>query len=206
MRLKPDRANTEGDVMDAAIPQPAMHGETVVGPTQSGRVAPVTIEASEQHDQWTPKPEVNANILGKLAAPVAGGIFLFIMALMWKMNDQTQQQIASSQAQIEKFYEQTKEQHSLDRTNMSEQRSEDRKVRREELVEQKSLNERTFQFMRDIQLILVEDSAAIRALKTDNKATVDAVRLNQLTIIGLQRDLVKEKKTLAKPMEDDDAP
>lgn len=183
----------------SATPQLAMHGETVFAPTASGHAAPL-IGVDLREDQPSDK---NQNILGKYA-PIAGmSVFGFLMLMFyisWKEQSAlTNSQIRAAQDQVTRFYEQTKEQHTLDRLANTEQRIEDRKVRREELVEQRLVNEQMFKFTRDLQIILVEDSAAIKALKEDNKNAINAVRTNQQVIIDLQRSLngkpLKDKET-----------
>lgn len=179
--------------MEDAIPQPAMHGETMQGPTASGRMHPVdgALPTESRSD------DRNAGILGKYA-PLAGmSVFGFLMVMFyvsWKQQSElTNRQIQAAQEQVEKFYAATTAQHVLDRAAQTEQRTEDRKIRREELVEQKSNNEKLWQFTRELQLVLIEDSSAIKQLKNDNAKTVEAVRTNQQVIIELQKSLTGKK-------------
>jgi hypothetical protein len=190
--------------MEASIPHPPMLGETVFSPTASGHQAPVVLPPTTAQEQWTPKPDNNANILGKYA-PIAGlSIFGFFMVVFWfswrEQASLTTKQIEAAQEQVGKFYTATAEQHALDRAAQIEQRNEDRKVRREELGELKTSNEKIWTFTRELQLILIEDSGSLKQLKGENKETVNAVRLNQQVIIELQKSITGKKHEIGKPI------
>lgn len=163
-----------------------------MGPTQSGSVRAVIPNWGEPEA----RSDANVKVLGKyLAPPLAGTIFLFIMYMFYLGYKQQvtlmTQQMDVAQTQVAKFYQQTSDQHALDRLSQVEQRLEDRKIRREELQEQKANSEKLWSFTRELQLILVEDSGAIKQLKDSNRQVVKAVEQNQQAVQQNQQTIME---------------